>query len=216
MPITPERRMEAISTAMTFDAFVASSAQYGERMRHCYGAAVLDANDGDVLARLPEPVDVLVLVEDGCSDVVASLPVIARIADETPAVRLHVLIRDDASRDIADTYLKEGHSRIPTFIFGTDRGEETGHIIERTPPIEERVEGFLQAFFERHPDLDRNSYPQGASKETQGQLLASFFDFRHELRHVERKSLIDALLRSSEQGQSLSPGGTVGTQAPRS
>jgi len=48
--------------------------------------------------------DAFAIVEDWCPDVAANLPIIARIAEDTGALRLHVLIRDDTHRDIADAY----------------------------------------------------------------------------------------------------------------
>jgi hypothetical protein len=88
------------------------------------------------LARIPEwataavPADgalkLLVLVEDWCGDASNTVPVLARLADETPGIELRVLRRDEHP-EVMDRYLTNGARSIPIVIALDDQFRELGH-----------------------------------------------------------------------------------------
>jgi thiol-disulfide isomerase/thioredoxin len=193
MSVTPQRRREAIATSVTFAQFVDSSSHFSSEFRANYAAVTLDRRDRDALDVLGAPLDVLAIVEDWCPDVVATLPILARIADDTGKLRLHVLIRDDASRDVADAYPWEGRSHIPTYVFADDSGDELGVIIERTLPIQEHVESFLKEFLGAHGEIDPTTFPAKLTDDVRAELVESSLQLRRDLRDLERSSLVAAI-----------------------
>jgi thiol-disulfide isomerase/thioredoxin len=193
MPISPQRRREAIAAATTFTRFVDSSSNFTSEFRANYTAVRFGEHDRRALDAIGAPVDVLAIVEDWCPDVVANLPILARISDDTEKLRLHVLIRDDTNRDIADTYPWEGRSHIPTYVFSDSSGEELGVIIERTAPIREHVQSFLNDFLAAHTEVDATTFPIGLTENLRSELIENSLQLRRDLRDLERSSLVEAI-----------------------
>jgi hypothetical protein len=194
MPISIERRRRAIAEAITFDQFVDGTVNFTDDFRANYAAVELTATDRRLLEQIAEPVDVLAIVEDWCPDVVANLPIFARIAEETGAIRLHVVVRGEATRDVADSYPYEGRSHIPTYVFSVGDGEDLGVIVERTAPIRELVEQFLEAFFAAHPGIDRTSFPGSLSDEQRTELVQGSTQLRRDVRDLERSSFVSEIV----------------------
>lgn len=72
------------------------------------------------------PLRLLVITEDWCGDAVNTVPVVARLAEETPGVELRVLPRDSFPA-VMDRYLTGGSRSIP-IVIGLDRSfRELGH-----------------------------------------------------------------------------------------
>lgn len=193
VPISAARRQQAFHQSIRFDQFVASAQNFTDEFRANFLATALDNQDHAALSHIEDYVDVLAIVEDWCPDVVANLPILARIAEDTGKIRLHVLVRDDRTRDVADAYPFEGRSHIPTYVISDPAGVELGVIVERTAPIQEHVEAFLAAFFTAHPDLDRATFPASISDEVKAELLEASLRLRRELRDLERSSFIAAI-----------------------
>jgi hypothetical protein len=193
MSISADRRVRAFTQSVSFDQFVESSQNFTTEFRENYLATSLDDQDRAILDGIDEPIDVLAIVEDWCPDVVANLPIFARVADETTAIRLHFLVRNDDTRDVADAYPYEGRSHIPTYVFSSRAGTELGVIVERTGPIRARVETFINAFFASHPELDRATFPASLTEEQKTELVANSLQLRSDLRDLERNNFVEAI-----------------------
>ena len=61
---------------MTYDEFKAQMTRNQERFAANESDLVLDPADVDVFKRLPRPLNVLVLAEDWCGDVIDNLPIL--------------------------------------------------------------------------------------------------------------------------------------------
>lgn len=84
----------------------------------------------------------VVLVESWCGDAAQSLPVIAKIAEETPNIELKIILRDEHP-EIIDQYLTNGGKAIPKLIcFDKHSGDEIGSWGPRPVGIQERVKEF--------------------------------------------------------------------------
>jgi hypothetical protein len=193
MSISAERRRQAFDQSISFAQFVERAQNFRAEFGDNYARTELDSLDHAVLARIEGTIDVLAIVEDWCPDVVANLPILARAADESDRLRLHVLIRDDVTRDVADAYPFEGRSHIPTYVFSDRDGAELGVIVERTAPIRERVNSFLETFFDAHPELNPDTFPAGLTENVRAELTAASLDLRRGLRDLERRSIFDAI-----------------------
>jgi hypothetical protein len=100
-----------------------------------YRAVTLPPEDqsffGEVSKRLGGSVKALALAEDWCPDVVANLPIVARIAEAMLGSELRIFPRDE-NLDIMDQYLfKDKYRSVPTIIFFDQDFRELGRWVER-------------------------------------------------------------------------------------
>jgi len=140
MGITRERFEQGMSYAAYKEQMTRNRDRFEENER------TLELNPEDVafFAGLPRPLNVLVLAEDWCGDVIANLPVLGRLAAESGKLNLSIFLRDQ-NTDIMDQYLKDGqHRSIPVFVFFDQDFRELGHWIERPDRISE-LQGALVA-----------------------------------------------------------------------
>ena len=99
------------------------------------------------------PLHVLALAADWCGDVVANLPVLARIAAQAPELDLRVFDRDQ-NPDLMDQYLNQGKFRsIPVFAFFDDNWKELGSFIERPASVTELRARKRSEIFAAHPEF---------------------------------------------------------------
>jgi len=113
-----ERSVDAAqyyNNGMSWEEFVSGAKKNAERMRAFYDAFDFDE---DTLAFFNgrTPLQVLAIAEDWCPDVVQSVAVIARIADEVPGMELSIVTRED-NPELMDAYLTGGKRRIPVIAF---------------------------------------------------------------------------------------------------
>jgi hypothetical protein len=193
MTITPDRLQRAYAQSVDFATFVAGTAQHTADFLANHEAVAFDADDRAVIEALPQRIEILAIVEDWCPDVVANLPIVARLAEASERVGLHVLVRGPETGDVADAYPHEGRSHIPTYVVFDAAGAELGVIVERTPEIHREVVALLQGFFAEHPELDRATFPSGLDDAAKAGLVRRSLGRRVELRDLERRTLLRAL-----------------------
>src|SRR5215472_1152618 len=113
MAVTQDR----FEQGMTYDAYKAQMTRNQERFVENERRLELDPADLAVFQKLPHPLNVLVLAEDWCGDVIANLPILGRLAAESGKLNLRVFLRDQ-NPDLMDHYLNKGQFRsIPVFVF---------------------------------------------------------------------------------------------------
>ncbi len=188
MILRPERLHRALVEAVTFRCFAESAGEDLDAYEHVQ----FDDDDRARLASITTPVDVLAIVGHGCTDVIATLPIVACVADACAAISLHVLERT-SNPDLADAYARGGASRIPTYVFVDADGRERGLIIERTEEIHRQVATFLRSFLAEHPHVDLASFPYSLSDAERADLLARGKQLRRDVRDLERRSLVAAI-----------------------
>ena len=112
--------------AFTFDAFVAAC-----KAEHCgLWQGVYN------LARIPDWAvaatstgakrKLLVIAEDWCGDASNTVPVIAKLTDQSPGLELRIIMRD-ANPEVMDQYLTNGSRSIPIVIALDESFHEIGH-----------------------------------------------------------------------------------------
>ena len=94
MTISNERRERAFREASTWPQFLDSMKVNRAAIETNYAGCRLDEATKARLARLPGVTDVLVLAHDWCGDVVANLPLFAKIEAQTGKISLHILPKD--------------------------------------------------------------------------------------------------------------------------
>jgi hypothetical protein len=193
MPLSPARKDKALQSAQTWPQFVASMKVNQAAIEANYAAYQLTASDKAFLAGLPGVTDVLVLAHDWCGDVVANLPLFAKIEAETGKLRLHIVAKDPDNVDIGALYRHaDGDVHIPLYLFFDENGREKGHLIERTPALNEKVGQWVAAYYRAHPEVVGK--PFGAlPPEARAAFLAYLTAERVKTRDLEKKSILEVL-----------------------
>src|SRR5438105_4246885 len=115
--------------------------------------------DLEALRGLPEPVNVAVLAEDWCGDVIANLPVLGRLASDSGKLNVRVFLRDQ-NLDLMDQYLKHGQFRsIPVFVFLDQNFNELGHWNERPDSVTELRAKKRAELFAKNPEFGAPDAP---------------------------------------------------------
>lgn len=103
------------SVAATLDAFIESATKNQDFWR---GVRRLARVDPQLRARardIPGTWHLLCLAEDWCGDAVQSLPVVARLIEEAPAIELRV-VRRDLNDDLMQAHLTRGTRSVPVIM----------------------------------------------------------------------------------------------------
>lgn len=149
MTVTRER----FEQGMTYEAYKAQMTRNRERLEENERTVQLDPAEVAALKNLPRAVDVLVLAEDWCGDVINNLPVLAHMAEASGKLNVRIFLRDQ-NLDIMDQYLKDGlHRSIPVFAFFGDDFRPIGHWIERPASISLKQAAATGELFATAPEL---------------------------------------------------------------
>jgi hypothetical protein len=100
--------------APRFPAYLESVVKHAELWQGMYRTAMVPAEVVERLRRVQGGFRFLVLAEDWCSDAFSTMPIVARLAEQS-GVDLRVLSRD-ANADIMDAHLTSGTRSIPVLM----------------------------------------------------------------------------------------------------
>lgn len=103
----------------------AESAEQRDKLEAQREALTLDPTVAGFLAALPRPVHVVAIAEDWCGDVVRHAPVLQRMAEAGPNLRVRTISREQHP-DVFARFLTHGGEAIPKFIFLSDCFVECG------------------------------------------------------------------------------------------
>ncbi len=155
MAVTQERFNEGL----TYQQYVDQMTQNKERFVENEGKVQLKPDDVAAFKNLPEKLNALVIAEDWCGDVIAGLPVLGKLANESGKLNVRVFLRDQ-NEDLMNQYLKEGKFKsIPVVVFFDQQMHELGHFIERPAAQTAESTAARNAFFAAHPEYNA---PQNA------------------------------------------------------
>jgi hypothetical protein len=146
-------------SGLTYAQWLEAMTQNKERFLANYEAAQINPQDVAAFNRLPQPLNVLVLAEDWCGDVIANLPILAKLASASGKLNLRIFKRDE-NLDIMDQYLNQGQFRsIPTIVFFDQAMNEVGRWHERPQMARDEMSEARRRFAAEHPDLADASKP---------------------------------------------------------
>ena len=149
MAVTRER----LSQGMTYEQYKSQMTRNQERFEQNEQSVKLTAQQLAPLKNLSRPLDVLVIGEDWCGDVIDNLPILGRLAQESGKLNLHVFLRDQ-NLDLIDQYLNQGKFRsIPVFVFFDENMNELGRFIERPQSVTERRAQLRRDLSAEHPEF---------------------------------------------------------------
>src|SRR5919201_1142226 len=167
MSITRER----FAQGMTYEQWKAQMTRNRERFEDNERTVVLTDEDLAAFRSLPKPLHVMVLAEDWCGDVVANLPILGRIANESGKLDVRVFLRD-RNADLMDQYLNQGTFRsIPVFAFFDDGFRGVGVFIERPQSVTELRERKRREIYSSDPAFGSPNDPADALPEDVRQRL---------------------------------------------
>jgi len=150
---------------LTYDAFKAQMTRNRERLEDNEKRVDLAKENVAAFRALPRPVKVVVLAEDWCGDVVANLPVLGRLAQESGKLDVRIFLRDQ-NDDIMQRYLNKGQFKsIPVFVFFDEDFRELGHWIERPASVTEIRAKRRKEIFAAHPEFGSPDAPVDALPE---------------------------------------------------
>ncbi len=180
MAVTAER----FNQGMTYDEYKAQMTRNRDRFEANEGRVELDPDDVAAFKNLPQPLNVLVLAEDWCGDVISNLPTLGRLAAESGGkLNVRVFLRDQ-NLDIMDQYLKDGQFRsIPVFVFFDEQFNEIGRLLERPESVTEELARRRQEIFASNPDFGTpGAPPDQLPEDVRVRLMGAMGQMREELR----------------------------------
>lgn len=155
MTITKER----FESGLTYEAYKAAMTRNRERLEENERNVVLDPEILAFFRSLPRPINVVVLAEDWCGDVIANLPVLGKLANEARTLNVRIFYRDQ-NPDLIERWLNQGkYQSIPVFAFFDDRMGELAHWIERPATVTELRAQKRRAIYEAHPEFGAPDAP---------------------------------------------------------
>jgi hypothetical protein len=153
-------------SGMTYEAYKAQMKQNRDRLEQNERELNLKPEDVQAFRGIARPLNVMALAEDWCGDVVANLPILGRIANESDGklnVRIH--LRDDESAagpGLMAQYLNKGEFKsIPTFVFLDQDFKELGVWVERPDSVTRDREARRLKLYADHPEWGDPSTPIG-------------------------------------------------------
>ncbi|MDP8922682.1 MAG: thioredoxin family protein [Chloroflexota bacterium] len=190
MAVTRER----FELGMTYDEWKAGMTRNRERFEERERQVEIRPEDLAAFRRLPNPLNVLVLAEDWCGDVINNLPVLGRLAAESGKLNLRVFLRDQ-NPDLMDQYLNRGQFRsIPVFAFFDDDFSESGRWIERPASVTEAREQRRREIYAQNPEFGSPDAPvDQLSEEARTRLAGLIADMREELMPFSNREVIREL-----------------------
>src|SRR2546426_11872107 len=111
---------------LTYDGYKAQMTRNLDRVEENERRVQLRAEDVAAFRGLPRQLNVVVLAEDWCGDVIANLPVLGRLAQESGRLNIRVFLRDQ-NDDMMLRYLNQGkYKSIPVFVFSMRASASSG------------------------------------------------------------------------------------------
>jgi hypothetical protein len=153
---------EQFEAGMTYDAYKAQMTRNKEQVEQNEKDLQLTPDDVQAIQSLPNTLNVLALAEDWCGDVVANLPVLGRLAQESKGkLNVRVLLRDQVpGTKVMDEHLNRGqYKSIPTVIFLDGDFKEVGVWIERPASVTKLREEKRLELYKQNPSWGDPSKP---------------------------------------------------------
>jgi hypothetical protein len=155
MTITKER----FESGLTYQAFKEAMTRNRDRVEANEKRVAIDPETARAFRSLPRPLNVVVLAEDWCGDVIANLPVLGRLADEVETLNVRIFYRDK-NLDLMERWLNQGKFQsIPVFAFFDEGFHELGHWIERPASVTELRARKRREIFAANPDYGSPESP---------------------------------------------------------
>ncbi|MBF6614366.1 MAG: thioredoxin family protein [Chloroflexi bacterium] len=177
--VSPER----FAQGMTISQFRDGMQKNVDTFEENYRGFRVKPEDVALLRRLGSPLNVLVLAEEWCGDVLLYLPALARLAEAVGGWNVRIFYRDE-NPDLADQWLKEGKFRsIPVMVFLDSEMNERACYVEKPAAVYAWRDKTRNAFAAAHPELSDASLP---STDMSDPTRALYIDFTRQDREKNK------------------------------
>jgi hypothetical protein len=150
---------ERFATGLSYDEYKKGMTRNLDRVEANEGRVALDPEAVRFFTSLPQPLNVVVLAEDWCGDVIANLPVLGRLAKEAGKLNIRIFYRDQ-NIDLITHWLNQGkYQSIPVVAFFDKDFRELGHWIERPSSVTELRAKKRREIFAAHPEFGSPDAP---------------------------------------------------------
>src|SRR5215471_19756138 len=148
-------------SGMTYQAYKDQMTRNREQLEQNERDAEVTEEDLRAFKSLPRAVNVMALAEDWCGDVIANLPILGRIANESGTLNVRIHLRDqEPGSQIMDQYLNRGQFKsIPTLVFLDEDFNDLGVWIERPESVTKLREERRQKLYADNPTWGDPSAP---------------------------------------------------------
>jgi hypothetical protein len=199
---------EQFESGMTYDAYKAQMTRNREQLEQNERDLALEPADLQAFRSLPRSLNVMVLAEDWCGDVIANLPVLGRIAAESDKLNVRIHLRDtEPGPRIMDQYLNKGEFRsIPIVVFLDDDFNELGVWIERPDSVTRKRAALRLALYAQHPEWGDPSQPIAALPEdVRTQVQQASAALREETKPFANSEVVRELRELAQRGAITAP-----------
>ena len=198
---------DQFQAGMTYDAYKQQMTRNREQLEQNERTLQLQADDLNAFKSLPRALNVLALGEDWCGDVIANLPILGRIANESGKLNVRVLLRDtEPGNTVMNQYLNRGEFRsIPVFVFLDEGFKDRGHWIERPGSVTKRREEERRKLYASHPGWGSPDTPIGELPENvRTEVQAATAQMRQELASWANQEVVKELRGLAESAAASS------------
>jgi hypothetical protein len=197
--VTPER----FGTGMTIEEFVQNMTKNRELFDENYATFELSEDDRAALQDLNMKLNVVVLAEDWCGDVLRYLPAFARIAAAVGEWEVRVFYRDQ-NHDLIDRCIKDGEHRArPVFLFDDGAMKELACFTEKPAQVYIEEAAARERFANEHPDWpDAALHVDDMSEETREAYVTFIRAFRADNRPRWQRLFLEDILDKLRRARS--------------
>jgi hypothetical protein len=194
--ITPER----FSQGLTITEYMNGMQENREKLEANYSNAMLTRAEIERIQQSNIPVNVLVIAEDWCGDVLRYLPMLARMAEVATNWNIRIFYRD-RNLDLTERWLKNGiHRAIPVVAFFDENWNELGYYQEKPVQVYKEEAAAIADFAVLHSGLPDSSLPYAEMSDTTKQLYAPYMvNFRLSRMPAWQSMFVDEVLSKLAQ-----------------
>jgi hypothetical protein len=168
--VTPDR----FSQGLTITEYIEGMQENRDRLKDNFENTNLSSAEIERIQKLNIPVNVLVIAEDWCGDVLRYLPMLVRMAEVATNWNVRVFYRD-RNPDLTERWLKDGiHRAIPVIAFFDGEGNELGYYQEKPAQVYLEEAEAIANFATLHPDLPDSSLPYAQMSDTTKQVYSPY------------------------------------------
>jgi len=188
--ISPER----FSEGLTIQQFIDGMEKNRDVFTENYSNFELTPEDKAFFSDLGLNLNVVVLVEEWCGDVLRYVPALARVAEAAPRWNVRLFYRD-RNLDLSDSCLKDGKYRaIPAMLFHDEDMRELACWIERPAAVYEAEAQARRRFETEYCDRPDAALPYDEMSDATRELYAPFMkQFRADNHAKWQQMFVDEL-----------------------
>jgi len=152
---------EQYEAGTSYEEWKAAMTRNQEQLATQEKAIEIKPEEVAAIKNLAKPVKVLAIGEDWCGDVIANLPILAKVAEVTGKLDVKVILRDtEPGKTVMQDYLNKGEFlSIPVFVFLDDDFNEIGNFKERPDSVTDMRAKQREDIGKAHPEWGDLSRP---------------------------------------------------------